>query len=151
MEYIIFNTAGEEFGLSVHSIREVVKATTVHHLPQSPDFVEGVMTLRGHSVAVIDLEKKLHTHRDVRRSSPSAHVLVVRVEKMILGLKVDKVIEIRDIPESQIDITNKVVNSLLEVTSVLGMAHLEDRMIVLLNPSFLLTGKEKVQMQGLGT
>ena len=101
MQYIIFNVAGKDFGLAVDPIREVLKSPTVTALPECPSFLEGVIHLRGHNVAVMDLRKRFRF--SLLKEGGSRHVIMIKVKQMVLGLLVDRVYDLLDIADHLID------------------------------------------------
>lgn len=53
MEIIVFNLLNEEYGLKLENVREVLRVREIHPLPKAPDFIEGVINIRGHIIAII--------------------------------------------------------------------------------------------------
>ena len=145
MEYVIFTMEGKEFGVPVTQVREVLKLpqgrSSINPLPQAPDFIEGVITLRRHTIAVIDLKKRFKFPTKTPLT-PCPHVMVVRLDPMILGLLVDQVTAILEITLSQIDSTSRVVNGYLEGKAVTGIAHEGERVIILLDLQQILKPQE---------
>lgn len=140
MQYVIFKLAGEEFGISVDDIREVIKVPSISYLPGVPDFIEGVITIRKHSVMVMDLYKRLNVVGSAKKENN--FVLIVAIEGMIVGLLVDEVSEILDVSDVEIDSAGMVAHSYLDGNSISGIAHVGDRAIIILNIGQILKSQE---------
>lgn len=138
MEHVIFSISGNNFGIPVSQIREVLKRPPLSPLPMAPGFIEGVITLRRHSLAVIDLKKRLYEISATTEHDLPPYVIVVRINKMIIGFLVDQVIGFLDIGKHQIDQAVTLVGKHLDNKAVSGIAHVNDQSIILLNIDSLL-------------
>jgi purine-binding chemotaxis protein CheW len=145
MRFIVFELLGKYFGLSIDHVREVLKTPALTPLPQSPEFIEGVLFLRGHNVAAMDLRKRLDLFED---SGPkSEHVMMVKVQKMIIGLLVDRVVDIFDIPTESIDRTAQKDNAWIAPQAVTGLAQVNGQTALLLNIETLMDAKESFALK----
>ena len=141
-QMLVFKLQDEEFGLDLSCVREVLKLQEIYPLPQAPDFVEGVINLRGHTIAVIDLRKRfrLKAYQD----SLNARILVCSLKKFIAGLIVDNVSGIISFSDDQIDPAPEVVSLHITDNCISGLVRCQGRVIVLLDPKNLLDkGEEK--------
>lgn len=136
MKYVVFSMADEEFGISVDRVREVLNVPHISPLPELPDFIEGVITLHRHSIAVMDLRKLFNMH--VEKESRAEHVIVVSSEGMIMGLLVDSVSEIVDLSPKQVDAASRILDGYLDGKAVSGIAHAGERVILILQVSNIL-------------
>lgn len=149
MEYLIFDLAEEMFGIPVNQVREIMQLPGIHSIPNAPDFIEGVITLRGHSVAVMDLRKRFGLPTQVK--NPSRHVIVVRLKPMILSLLVDRVHNVLEVSSAQIDSSADVINGYLAGEMVAGIAHAGDKVVILLDLAKVLNPQEQKEMKSIGT
>lgn len=126
LELVSFRMAEQDFCIDIMQVREIRGWTQSTALPQSPDFVCGVINLRGTVLPVVDLSQRL----GLGRTEPSARsaIIVAHVGKKLFGLLVDAVSEIMSISEDAIqptpDIGSDDVRSLLR-----GIVTIDNRMI----------------------
>lgn len=150
MEYVIFDLAEETFGIPVSQVREIVQLSVLHSIPNAPDFIEGVMTLRGHSVAVMDLRRRFGL-LSPQAKNPSRHVIVVRLRPMILSLLVDRVHDVLEVSSAQIDSSANVINGYLKGDMVAGIAHAGEKVVILLDLAKVLNPQEQKAMKNIST
>jgi purine-binding chemotaxis protein CheW len=98
VELCAFRVAGEEYVIDLRRIREIIQPLPITPIPRGPEFLEGVMNLRGEAIPVVDVRKRLGT----APAGPRAKVLIVNVAGRLLGLLVDGVAEVMRIPRSAI-------------------------------------------------
>lgn len=146
-QVLVFDLLNQEMGLDISSVREVLKPRQIHPLPQAPKFIEGVVNLRDHIIAVIDLRKRFDA--EVDRKRPALRIIVCRVGRFIVGLVVDSVIEVISLSERQIEPEPEVVSEQIEYGYVSGIARLGERVIMILDLAKLLTKKEITELDEL--
>ncbi|WP_414475353.1 chemotaxis protein CheW [Microvirga sp. M2] len=141
-QFIVFRLGGEEYGLPIGSVDEVVRLPdTLARLPKAPAFIEGVMNLRGRVVPVIDQRRrfKFETRGERRRE----RIVVVRIDHMQAGFVVDTVSEVLKIPQNQLRPTPELAADGSQIIDRVANIEVEGRMILLLNPRELLDRAEK--------
>lgn len=148
-QFIVFRLAGEEYGLPIASVDEVVRMPeTLTRLPKAPDFIEGVMNLRGRVVPVIDQRRRFRfEERGERRSE---RIVVVRIDHMLAGFVVDSVSEVLRIPRSLLRQTPDLAGGAAQAIDRVANIEVEGRMILLLNPRELLDRTEKDLLATMG-
>ena len=148
MNCVVFKLAGECFGVSVSHILEVIEAPAVNVFPRAPDFVEGVVTVRGHSIVVVDLRTRLGLGGD--ELVEASHMMISRVEGMVVGLLVDSVDDVLEIGEKRTDSVAEIAGSLIEGKLITGVAHYEGQDIILLDLTETLGNEECDALRLLG-
>jgi purine-binding chemotaxis protein CheW len=124
-------------------VREVLRLQEIYPLPKAPDFIEGVIHLRGHLVALIDLGKRLHTEQ---KEEPNRRIIICRVNKFIVGLMVHTLREIIALPKEDIMPLPEVVSMQIEAEVISGMAKVGEKIIPILDLQHILTKKEVTQL-----
>ena len=99
-QILVFSVASEELGLDISCVREVLRPQEIYPLPKTPPFIEGVINLRGHIVALIDLRKRLNA-RSVEDENKK-RIIVCKLNKSIVGLTVNSLREIIALSEEDI-------------------------------------------------
>jgi purine-binding chemotaxis protein CheW len=144
IKVIVFQLKDEEYGVEVEQVKSIERVQHITRVPSTPDFVEGVINLRGVVTPIIDLRKRFNIegldHSDTTR------VIIVTVEKMDIGLVVDGANDVIDIPSSAVEPPPQVVGG-LEAEYIRGVAKLEKRLLILLNLDKVLNSEEMDDMK----
>ncbi|EZP48650.1 chemotaxis protein CheW [Sphingomonas sp. RIT328] len=130
-QYVIFRLTGEEYGVPVESVQEIVRVPDqLTHVPGTPDYVEGVINLRGTVLPVIDQRRRFGLEEAAR--SDRQRIMVFLIDGRLVGFIVDSVSEVGRIPEATISPAPELSGSRARV--VRGVANLtaQGRMIQLL-------------------
>lgn len=156
-QILVFKVGNDEFGLDISSVREVLRPQEVYPLPRAPDFIEGVISLRGHVIALIDLRKKLF--HPYPFPSPSGgegggpkgkRIIICKVNRIILGLTVDGLKEIIPLSEENSRPMPELAAMQMETNVTAGLAKIGERIIPILDLAQLITKKEAAELSGLG-
>ena len=147
-QILVFRLAGEELGLDISFVREVLRPQAIYPLPKTPDFIEGVINLRGHIIALIDLGKRLHAGQ--KEAEPNKRIIICRINKSIIGLTVNSLKEIIAISREDIKPIPEVVSMQMEVDVISGIAQVGERIIPILDLDHIVTKKELTELSGLG-
>ncbi len=150
-KYLTFSLAGETYGLEILKVQEIIRMMEVTRVPRTPDFVRGVINLRGKVLPVIDLNQKFGLGLTAQADRTCIVVVqIVRHESMvIMGLIVDAVSEEQaraslgflDIPASAIEPTPEL-GATIDADFILGMGKMENKVIMLLDAEKVLTSAE---------
>ncbi|MCM0083188.1 chemotaxis protein CheW [Geomonas sp. Red32] len=132
-QYLTFTLDGELFAMDIVKVREVLDYTGVTRVPRTPDFVLGVINLRGHVVPVVDLRIKFGLPASERTESC---IIIAEVtvddETTVLGALADSVQEVLELSPEQIEPAPRI-GCQLDTELILGMGTMEDRLMVILN------------------
>ncbi len=136
LQIVSFRVGSEEFGLDILRVQEIIRHQHLTRVPNSPDFVDGVINLRGQVIPVIALRKRFGVEQAPQNNQ--ARIVVLEVQGMVLGFIVDSVPEVLRLP------TNAVVSpprfGKVEREYVSGVAKLDDRLLILLDVDRILSG-----------
>lgn len=147
-QFIVFQLGGEEYGLPIGSVDEVVRVPdTLTRVPKAPAFIEGVMNLRGRVVPVIDQRRRFRFEGQGERRRE--RIVVVRIDQMQAGFIVDAVSEVLSIPQNQLRPTPDLAADAGQVIDRIANIEVEGRMILLLDPRELLDRAEKDLLAGM--
>jgi purine-binding chemotaxis protein CheW len=138
-KFTVFTIAGEEFGIELDSVVEIVRPQKATPLPKVPAFISGVINLRGTVIPVMDLRKRLN----VEPSSPRERIIITRMHGEKIGLLVDTVKEIISIEKKEIAPPPLIFKG-LRPEYLRGIGKIADRLIVILNLDSLLTSEEMI-------
>ena len=125
-KYISFNLNNDFYCLSLDYVKEVLKDTTITNVPGTPDFIEGIMNLRGDYITVINLKKFLGL-QEVDNSSDRKPVVIIKGNELKLALLIDKINELFEFQESASEsyyanefIYNQTLYTVLNVEQILS-------------------------------
>lgn len=148
-QYLTFKLDEEVFGLAIGKVREVLDFTTVTRVPQTPEYMRGVINLRGSVVPVIDLNLKFgmkQTEKTVNTCIIIAEV-VMEGEVTILGALADSVQEVVELEPDEIESAPKI-GTKLNTEFIKGMGKREDAFIILLDIDKVFSYEELAMVQG---
>ena len=98
---MIFQLGGEEFGVDIMAMQEIIKMPAITAIPQASEYVAGVINLRGRIIVVIDLGKKFNILSSEKNEEYK--VIVVELGDQVTGMMVDSVSEVLRIPSTSVD------------------------------------------------
>lgn len=128
-KYVIFKLEDEYYGINIDSVIAIEKMENITRIPNSPDYVKGVINLRGEVVTLIDLKAKLNMESS--EDSNNSRIIVVSTEEIVAGLIVDSSSEVIEIKPSDIDNPPEdAENGTLIYTN--GIGKVNGRLIILL-------------------
>lgn len=133
-KYLTFTLAGEEYGIGIRKVREIVGMMTVTNIPQTPPYVKGVINLRGKVIPIVDLRLKFEMAS--MDYTDRTCIIVVEIKSgdktIAMGLIVDSVSEVINIKGTDIDDTPGFGNT-LDTEYILGMAKMAGSVKILLD------------------
>lgn len=141
-KYLTFLLSDEEYGLEILKVREIICIMDITKVPQTPAFVRGVINLRGKVIPVIDLRLKFELPQ--KEYDDQTCIIVVDVG-MLIGIIVDTVQEVHDIPAADIEPPPELGGS-VDTSFILGMGKVKDDVKILLHIDRVLTADELVQL-----
>ncbi len=100
-KYLTFHLAKEDYGIEIRHVTEIIGIQRITEVPDMPDFVKGVINLRGKVIPVMDVRSRFHL--PAREYDERTCIVVVNIDDKAVGLVVDQVSEVADIPENQIE------------------------------------------------
>lgn len=138
LQVVSFRVGREDFGLDILRVQEIIRNQHLTRVPNSPDFVDGVINLRGRVIPVVALRKRLGLEQE--GDDRQTRIVVLEVQNMVLGFIVDSVPEVLRIASSAVVPPPRLGSTEREYVS--GVAKLEDRLLILLDVDRIMIGKE---------
>jgi len=144
LQLVIFQLGGEEFGVDIMAVQEIIKMPEITAIPQAPEYVAGVINLRGKIIVVVSLGKKF----DIQSCDKNEEykVIVVELENQVIGMMVDSVSEVLRIPSSSVDPAPDIIKSGVSSNYIQGVGKLDDRLLILLDLRNVLSDYETEQL-----
>ncbi len=146
-QYLTFRLGEELFALDIARVREVLEYTTVTALPRSPEFVRGVINLRGNVVPVVDLRLAFGMSRTEQTVSTCVIIVEMEVEgqTIVMGAVADSVQEVIELDPGQIEPAPKIGVKLCN-RFIKGMGKHNDQFIIILDSDKVFTEEEAAQV-----
>lgn len=141
---IVFQLKDEEYAVSVDQVGSIERLQSITRVPQTADFVKGVINLRGVVTPIIDLRVRFGI--DETEYSDSTRIIIVYLDDLEVGLIVDVANDVIDIPESSIEPPPEVVGA-VNVDYIAGVAKLENRLLILLDLQKVLSQEEVKELK----
>lgn len=105
-QWVTFHMEGETYGVNVMQVQEVLRATEIAPVPGAPNYVLGIINLRGNVVTVLDIRKRFGL--EPRQADESTRIIIVESQGQTTGMMVDSVAEVEDVETEEIDIAPNV-------------------------------------------
>ncbi len=128
--YLAFVLADEEYGLEILKVREIIQMCKITPVPRTPDYVKGVINLRGKVIPILDLRLKFNMPET--EHTEQTCIIVVDVDGLETGVIVDQVSEVLDIPADDIDDT-PAFGTDLDTEFILGIGKAQGKVSILLD------------------
>ena len=133
-QYVTFSLGSELFAVAVSRTREILSLTPVTKVPQTPDYLLGVINLRGQVVPVVDMRLKLGLPAGVENEDTCIIVVEVQIdgETIVVGAQADAVREVLEIRTDQIEPPPRL-GTRLKTEFITGMGKIDEQFLILLN------------------
>ncbi len=147
-KYLTFNLMDEFYGVNVEHILQIIAIPDITKIPKTPNFVKGVINLRGKIIPVIDLRLKFKLPEQEYNDRTSIVIIKIKAEhsEIFIGIIIDKVLEVLDIHAEDIENT-PAFGVKLDTEFILGMAKVKNKVVTLLNIDKILTETELTQIE----
>ncbi|OQA81669.1 MAG: Chemotaxis protein CheW [bacterium ADurb.Bin243] len=138
-QLVSFRLGVEEYGVSIMKVQEIIRMQEITKVPQMPDFIEGIINLRGNVIPIIDLRKRFGL--SCAEKTIDSRIVVVSVRERIVGIIVDGVSEVLRLSEEQIEPPPPAVSTAGR-EYIKGVGKLEKRLLILLDIDKILSSEE---------
>lgn len=147
-KYLVFKLANEEYGISILKVREIIGMMPITTMPQAPEFIKGVINLRGKVIPVLDLRLKFGM-KTIDYTSRTCIIVAETAGQsgiVLIGIVVDSVSEVLNIKSEEIEDT-PTFGTKVNTGYIRGMAKMEGGVKILLDIDHVLKGEEISTLQ----
>lgn len=145
-EYLTFVLGEEEYGLEILKVQEIRGYDTVTQIANTPDFIKGVINLRGKIVPIVDLRIKFDLGKV--EYDEFTVVIILNLDGRVVGIVVDGVSDVMALQEEQIREVPSLVTS-IDTKYIMGLATVEEQMLILVDIEQLMTSQEMELVDGV--
>ncbi len=140
LQLVVFNSGSEEFGVEIMNVQEIIRMTNITKIPQAPEYIRGIINLRGRIIVVINLNVVMGMGS--RDQTENTRIIVANIGETVMGFVVDSVSEVIRLPEKNVEPAPSVIASKIGTEYVLGVGKLDNRLLILLNLNKILRANE---------
>lgn len=149
VQMISFTIGVEQFGVGILNIKEINMMSDITKIPNAPDFVEGVINLRGSIIPILDLRKRLRLEiaSGDEGIKAGSRILVVEIEGNTTGFIVDSVSKVLTVPAAKVFPPPDILVAGVESQYISGVVHLDEGILIILDFKRILSVEEKGQLE----
>ena len=140
VQVIVFNLGNERYGVDISQVREIIKPTQITRIPNAPDFVEGVINLRGQITTIINLRKRFGL--EPKPIDNNTRIIVVEYNNAVIGMMVDTVNEVKYLSTEDIEALPSIITAREEAKFLKGVGKLPDGLLILIDLNKVLSEDE---------
>ena len=138
-EYLTFRLDQEEYGIDILKVQEIRGYEPPTRVANAPDFIKGVVNLRGTIVPIVDMRLKFNCSK--AEYNAFTVVIILNLRNRIVGVVVDSVSDVMELPAESIKAAPEI-DSVIDSAAVLGLGSLGDRMLILLDIERLMSATD---------
>jgi len=131
-QFVIFNIGKEKYGVEISRVREIIKPKEITHIPNMPDYVEGVTNIRGQVTTVFNLRKRLG-FPVIEDMDKNGRIIIVEYEGIPVGMLVDDVRDVKYISDDEIDKVPSIISKSKGGKFLTGVGKIKDDLILLID------------------
>ncbi|MGX9417293.1 chemotaxis protein CheW [Vibrio sp. RC27] len=146
LQWVTFQLEEETYGINVMQVREVLRYTEIAPVPGAPDYVLGIINLRGNVVTVIDTRSRFGLIQG--ETTDNTRIIVIESEHQVIGILVDSVAEVVYLKSSEIDTTPSVGTD-ESAKFIQGVSNRDGKLLILVDLNKLLSDEEWDEMAHL--
>ncbi|THB69001.1 MAG: purine-binding chemotaxis protein CheW [Desulfovibrio sp.] len=146
LQLATFSLSGEEFGVDILKVQEIIRMMEITKLPSAPFFVEGVINLRGKVIPVIDLRRRFGM--GAKDHDKDTRIIVLELSANIVGFIVDSVAEVLRIPADTVEPPPPVIAG-IDSDHIKGVGQLQGKLLILLDLDRLLSDHERSMLDSM--
>ena len=147
IQLVSFELEGEEYGIDVLTVREIIRMPAITKMPNTPDYVDGIINLRGTVVPIISLRRRFGL--DEREGDRNSRILVMEVGDGLTGFVVDAVAEVIRISSAEIQPPPGIVQGNAAQDCITGVINHAERLLIVLDLNRLFSDEEKAAFETL--
>ncbi|MEI7473511.1 MAG: chemotaxis protein CheW [bacterium] len=152
-KHLTFSLGNEEYGIPILKVKEIIGLMEITHVPQTPEFIKGVINLRGKIIPIMDLRLKFKMSEKDYNERTCIIVVEVNINqfKRLMGIVVDTVSEVVNIQSSEIEPPPQYGSTKIETGFLTGLGKVKGKVVMLLNIETIINCDEIVSLLGSET
>ncbi len=147
LQLVGFMIGKEHFGVNILMVQEIIRSAPITKVPNAPDFIEGVINLRGNIIPVIDLRQRLNLKKEAGFQEGNTRILIINVSGRVTGFVVDAVSKVLKVLASAIEPPPDIVVAGLKSKYIEGVCEIDGKLVILLDFNKILQIKEMAKLK----
>ena len=139
LQLVTFVLADEEYAVDILQVREIILLVEITALPSAPEFIEGIINLRGKVIPIVDIKKRFHLQSETREED--MRIVILEIAGRTVGIIVDAVKEVLRLPSDAVEPAPDLASGIDE-EYIRGVGKLDNRLLILLDIDRLLKKDE---------
>jgi len=131
VQVIVFKLGEERYGVDISQVREIIRPSQITRIPNAPDFVEGVINLRGQITTIVNLRKRFGM--PPKPIDNDTRIIVVEYNNAVIGMMVDTVNEVKYLAQKDIEALPSIITAREEAKFLKGVGKLPDGLLILID------------------
>jgi purine-binding chemotaxis protein CheW len=144
VKVVSFHLGSEEYGVDIAQVQEINRMVAITHVPRAPQFMEGVINLRGQLIPIIDLRTRFGMPR--AEHTKNTRIVVTEIGSKRVGMVVDSVSEVLRLDVGQIEDAPEMISG-IDTEYIRGVGKIEDRLIIMLDLARVISGAERRELE----
>jgi purine-binding chemotaxis protein CheW len=140
LKLAVFRVGSQLFAMDIMQIRQIIRPLKITPLPKAPEFVEGMINLRGMVIPVLDMRKRFEI--PIENPEAEGRVIIANVDRQVVGLMVDEVTEVIIMPPGEVQPPPKMIAG-IQSEFLMGVCRYAEQILLIVNLNAILTSKEK--------
>ncbi|WP_244603683.1 chemotaxis protein CheW [Methanococcoides sp. AM1] len=145
VQVIVFALGDERYGVDISQVKEIIRPTKITRIPNAPEFIEGVVNLRGQITTIINLRTRFG--KETKETDSETRIIVVEYENAVIGMIVDTVNEVKYLSSKNIDELPSIITSRNDSKFLTGVGKLDDGLLTLMDLDKVFSEEEIEGMQ----
>ncbi|MFH0874660.1 MAG: chemotaxis protein CheW [archaeon] len=146
-QLVIFKLGKEEFGVDINQVREIIKMEAITKIPNTEEYIQGVINLRGKIIVIVELSKKLNMISGEKNKD--TRIIVTEIGDSTIGMIVDNCNEVLRLSSSQIEAAPEIITKKINSEYIVGVGVIKERLIILLNLGKVLGDSDMQKLEAL--
>lgn len=145
-QYVIFKLSGEEYGVEINHVQEITEYKKATKVPNVPNFVEGIINLRGNITPIISLKKKFNlVESEIKENN---RIIIINLKNKQVGFIVDDASQVLTMDEKHIENPPEILTG-IDRQYIIGIGKMEEKIIIMLDLEKILTEEEKEEIKNM--
>jgi len=132
LQLVGFKVGSEEFGVDILKVQEIIRMVPISPIPNAPDFVDGIINLRGRIIPVVDFRKRFRMSEQTESGEKSRRIVVFALVSETVGIVVDSVTQVMKLKDDQISPPPRIAAG-LDGDAIVGVGQLGEKILTLLD------------------
>ncbi len=146
LQLVTFKLGGEEFGVNILNVQEINKVVDITEVPKSPEFVEGIINLRGKVIPVVDLRKRFYM--EAKANDQHTRIIVAELDGKTIGFRVDAVNEVLRIKSDSLEAPPEIVSG-VDSAFFKAVVKMGEKLLILIDLGKLFSYEEREELQSV--